>query len=138
MLDLRRVLPATPAALCCGVAAVSTPPLRRLPPSALLVVSVLATVVALVGLYRQRATWTDGARRALGYVTATLVGAVAAAGFAWAAFGTSLCGLFGEQCTDGELAAARRYLVLAPVAFLGVLATYAVLDVLTWHLSRRR
>jgi hypothetical protein len=138
MLDTRRILPAVPAALCCGAVAVTTVPLRWLPPSGLLAVGAAATAFALVALYRQMATWTDRSRRTLGYVTATVVGAVVAAGFLWAAFGTSLCGLFGEQCSDAELAAARRYLGLAPVGFVGVLATYAVLDVATWHWSRRR
>jgi|RhiMethySRZTD1v2_1073278.scaffolds.fasta_scaffold1376032_2 hypothetical protein len=131
MVDIRRALPAVPAGLTCGALAMALAPGRYLAPAVTGLVGVVAAAAAAVGLYREMAGWSERSRRLLGYAGATAMGAVVAAGFLFAAFGTSLCGLFGEQCTDAELARAGRYLALAPTGFVGIVAAYAVLDIAT-------
>jgi hypothetical protein len=47
------------------------------------------------------------------------------------AFGVSLCGLWGEICSPDELALARRLLVGAVAAVVGVPSGYAFVDLVT-------
>jgi hypothetical protein len=132
MVDVRRALPAAPAGLSCGALATAlVPPGRGVRPEVTVAAGIGVAVAAGIGLYREMAGWPERSRRRLGYAAASAVAAVVAAGFLFAAFGTSLCGLWGEQCTDAELARAGRYLAMAPTGFAGVLGAYAILDLAT-------
>jgi hypothetical protein len=129
MVDVRRALPAVPAALTCGVLAMAlVPPGRGFAPPVAAAVGVAGATAAGVGRYREMAGWSERSRRQLGYAGAVAVAAVVAARFLFAAFATSLCGLFGEQCTDAELAQARRYPAIAHTGFAGVLGANALPD----------
>ncbi|HKE74743.1 MAG TPA: hypothetical protein VKB57_14070 [Acidimicrobiales bacterium] len=132
MVDVRRALPAVPAALSCGALAMAlVPPDRGVRPEVTVAAGIGVAVAAAIGLYREMAGWSERSRRRLGYTAAAAVAVVVAAGFLFAAFGTSLCGLWGEQCTDAELARVDRYLALAPTGFAGVIGAYTILDLAT-------
>ena len=132
MVDVRRALPAAPAAVCCGTGAMAlAPPGGGAPPQLTVALGAAVAGAAGVGLYRELAAWSERGRRLLGYAAAVVVAAMVAGAFLLAALGTSLCGLFGEQCTGAELARARRDLALAPTGGVSVLAAYALLDLTT-------
>jgi hypothetical protein len=131
MVDVRRALPATPAALCCGAVAMLVPLQRPAAPFITLGVGVLVTALALLGVYDALAAWPEGARRLLGYAAATALGAIAAGVLVFAAIGEGMCGLFGETCTRAELDRVNHLLVAGPIAFAATLVAYATLDLAT-------
>jgi len=131
MVDVRRALPATPAALCCGAGAMLVPLRRPAPPAVTLGVGTAVTVAALVGLYRALATWPEGSRRLLSFAAARAVALRAGGVLVLAASGPGVCGTFGETCTRAELDRMNHFLVAAPVAFAGTLLAYAALDLAT-------
>ena len=131
MFDVRRALPAIPLAICAGLYAASTAANRVLTEPATAPVGVIAFGLTVLVVYRQAAGWSERGRRQLGYGTAVLLGLVAAALLAFAAFGTSLCGIWGETCTPDERAHIDRLLVGAVAAIVCVPGSYAVLDLVT-------
>ncbi len=131
MFDVRRALPAIPLAICTGLYAASTAASRLVTEAATAPVGVIAFGLIVLVVYRQAAGWSERGRRQVGYVTAVLLGLVAGALLAFVAFGTSLCGIWGETCTPDELALVDRLLVGAMAAIVGVPGTYALLDLVT-------
>lgn len=53
------------------------------------------------------------------------------------AFGTSLCGIWGETCTDAERAAIDRWALAAVAAPVAVPALYGVAALVTLSWRRR-
>jgi hypothetical protein len=131
MVDVRRALPASPAAVCCGLAAMHEGWRGTSRPEALVVVGTGVAVLASVALYRAMESWQERSRRMLGYVTALLIGVVTAAAFLLAALAASFCSLWGETCTASERAAVGRYVGSALVALVAMPLVYAVLDLAT-------
>jgi hypothetical protein len=134
MLDVRRLLPATPVALVCGLGATLSAAAEAGGPDGALVIGVLAAAVTLVGMYQLLAGWTDRARRQVGYATAVVLGIVVGAGFFLAAIAASMCSLWGEQCTPEETELVERLFVSGVIAVGAVPALYWVID----HLTLRR
>jgi len=87
-------------------------------------------LAAVMG-YRVAAGWSERARRQVGYGTSVLLGLAIGAILVFLAFGVSLCGMWGETCSPDELALARRLLVGAVVAVVGVPSGYAFVDLVT-------
>jgi hypothetical protein len=131
VLDIRRALPAGPLAAACGLYVTYTLASGAAPPAASLAGGGAALVASAVGLYRTAAGWTESARRWIGYVSAVLLGVVVGAVLLFAAFATSLCGLWGETCSAAEEAQITRLVVAGFVAVVAVPAGYAVLDLAT-------
>jgi uncharacterized membrane protein len=126
MLDIRRALPAVAVALCLGACfAVLTASLG------LSLAGVVLVPVAVVAVYRYSSGWSERTRRVLGYLCAVLVALSTSALCAFVAFGTSLCGLWGDQCTPSEEAAIRTWSILAVVALVAIPALYAAVDLTT-------
>ncbi len=131
MFDVRRALPAIPLAICTGLYAASIAANRVLTEPATAPVGVIAFGLTVLVVYRQAAGWSERGRRQVGYGTSVLLGVVAGALLTFAAFATSLCGIWGETCTPDELALVERLLVGAVAAIVGVPGSYAVLDLVT-------
>jgi hypothetical protein len=131
MIDIRRALPAIPLGICTGLYATYMLATRGVPPVVSAVGGGAALGGAVVALYRAAVGWPERARRQVGYVTSVLLGLVGGAVLVFAAFGVSLCGIWGETCSPDELALIDRLLVWAMVAVLGVPTGYAVVDLVT-------
>jgi hypothetical protein len=131
MMDIRRALPAIPLGISTGVYATYMLAARGVPPVVSAVGGGAALGGAFVALYRAAAGWPERARRQVGYVTSVLLGLVGGAVLVFAAFGASLCGIWGETCSPDELALINRLLVGAMVAVVGVPTGYAVVDLVT-------
>jgi len=131
MIDIRRALPAVPLGICTGLYATYMLAAGGVPPVASVVGGGAALGGAVVALYRAAAGWPERVRRQVGFGTSVLLGLASGAILAFLAFGVSLCGLWGETCSPDELALARRLLIGAVAAVLGVPTGYAVVDVVT-------
>ena len=129
--DIRRALPAVPLGTCAGLHTTYTLSTGGLLPAASVVGGVVMFGLAAVMGYRVAAGWSERARRQVGYGTSVLLGLAIGAILVFVAFGVSLCGLWGETCSPDELALARRLLVGAAAAVVGVPSGYAVVDLVT-------
>jgi len=136
MVDIRRALPAVPAALCLGTIAGSAA--SQMTESALgsyfrapSLLGVVAVPLATVAIYRGMSTWPERSRRQLGYFCAVATGLVIAAVCWFMAIGTSLCATWGEQCSPAEEAAIDGWATLGLVSLVAVPGLYAALDLAT-------
>ena len=131
MLDVRRALPALPVAAAVALHAIALLASRGVTKVVGDAAGVIVFGLAIVVVYRAAAGWSERARRQVGYVTSVVLGLVTGGVLAFAAFGTSLCSLWGETCTPDELALANRLLAWAVVTVVGLPSGYAVLDLAT-------
>ena len=131
MFDVRRALPAIPLATCIGLYAASAAASRQVTEAAAAPFGAIAFGLTVLVVYRAAAGWTERSRRQMGYATSVLLGLLAGAALAFAAFGTSLCGIWGETCSPDELAHGDRLLSGAAAAIVGVPGSYAVVDLVT-------
>jgi hypothetical protein len=136
MVDIRRALPAVPAALCLGTIAGSAA--TEMTRSALgsyvrapSLLGLVAVPLSAVAIYRGMSWWPERSRRQLGYFCSVLVG-LAVAAVSWLmALGTSLCANWGEQCSPAEEAAIDRWAVLGLVSLVAIPGLYAAADLAT-------
>jgi hypothetical protein len=131
VLDVRRVLPAGPLAVCCGLYVTYSLASGGAPPVVSLAGGGAALAATAVGLYRTAAGWSESSRRWIGYVSAVLLGILVGAVLLFGAFATSLCSLWGETCTDAEQAQITRLAVAGLAAVVAVPAVYAAIDLVT-------
>lgn len=137
MVDVRRALPSLPLATLVGALVLVQAAQAGAPPTVGLVVGGAGLVAAGAIGHHAAAGWTERQRRQIGYTCAVLVGLGAGVVCGFVAFGTSLCGIWGETCTEAEQAAIDRWALAAVAAPVAVPAVYGVADLVTRSWRRR-
>jgi len=134
MPDVRRALPATPIAALVGVA-VAIPWLGASTPWTPVVTGSGGLIAGFTLVYRLMASWTERARRIVGYLAAIVVALVVGCVLGMFAMAVAFCGWSTEgRCFDETLLEVLAKAALtAPTLVIGL---YAVVDLRT-HPRRR-
>ena len=131
MVDVRRALPSLPLSVLVGAGALYRATEAGLAPPVTAVLGGVALVVAGALGHHAAAGWSERQRRQIGYACAVVVGLGVGAVCGFVAFGTSLCGIWGETCTDAERAAIGRWALAAVVSPVAAPLLYGVADLVT-------
>lgn len=131
MVDVRRALPSLPLATLVGAAVLVHSAHAGAPPPVSGAVGGAGLVAAAALGHRAAAGWTERQRRQIGYTCAVVVGLGSGVVCGFVAFGTSLCGIWGETCTDAEQAAIGRWALAAVATPVALPAVYSVADLVT-------
>ena len=131
MVDVRRALPSLPLSVLVGAWVLYQAAQAGLAAPVAGALGGVALVAAGAVGHLAAAGWTERQRRQIGYTCAVLVGLGVGAACGFAAFGTSLCGIWGETCTEAERAAIGRWALAAVVSPVAAPLLYGAADLLT-------
>jgi hypothetical protein len=136
MVDVRRGLPASSVGVLAGLVSAAVW-LEDRPALWMPVVTGMVVLVAVcMSAYLLMGSWTERARRIVGYLATIAVAVVVGAVLAVLALAAALCGGSAERCDDDFLAVALAVgAAVTPILLVGL---YTVIDHETHPLRRRR